>query len=459
MRRIKLFTVFMALFIILGATKAYSQISVSPWKMHEGNEGVIEFRNEYNGDPRAYEKMTIPGKNDNGWKDAPKDANGNVYFDRSSTVRCLQQLDFTYFQTIVNIPANTTINEFRVSYDKADDGARIYFFNSKFPYGTCEPYADLIISKSRNNVGSVNLKDKIAPGENRVVIVQFDDCADRNSVHNIHISINGSEIKPVATKTATVALKNDPNGGVTIFEHTNFRGRKLTLGVGTYDITETEFNDIVSSIKVQEGYKVTLYRDWKTTGSKVGITADVNDLASLKFDEITSSLVIERISAPSSATALPDKFKVHAFSVNQGLNDKDDYWFALHPNNTRGVVKSSKGLVNGTKWMEIERVNLDNNTIAFKVLNAGADMYLVARNNKEVHVEKVTGNEIPDGAKFKTVVALTSAKGSQENNYRSFESIKFPAHFLRHQGFLLFVHPSNNTELFKQDASWLIQKM
>ncbi len=788
-----LFTALVVLFFVYG--KVNSQ-TVSPWRIHEGNEGVVQFMNAFNGDPRAYDKMKIPAKDDTGWKDAPKDANGNVYLDRSSTLRCLQELDFTYFETTVNIPANMTVNEFKVSYDKADDGARIYFFNSKFPGGTFDPTADLIISQGRDNTGSVNLKDKIAAGDNRVVIVQFDDCADRNSVHNIKIAVNGKQITPEVVKTASaavkpapaVALKSDPKGGVTIYEHINFGGRTCSFGVGTYDITATEYNDIISSIKVMSGWKVTIYEHWQTTGANVEITSDVADLNSVKFNDIMSGLVVERVSASSAggvsvakgkqckassvayggvasracdgntngafglgscthtndendpwwevdlgsiydvskitiwnrtdeccwnrlqgfyvmcsetaitsnstasewqykggscsfssasqtslsldgnkrcryvricipgsmkvlslaevevfgqvsknqtataittasssktsvgggsnlcvgkqckassvayggvasracdgntngvfgqnscthtndendpwwevdlgsiydvskitiwnrtdeccwnrlqgfyvmcsetaitsnstasewqykggscsfsiasqtnlsldgnkrcryvricipgsmkvlslaevevfgqlakdqtvkantaaaATSLPDKFKVLAFSVHQGKQEQDKYWFATANGNTRGSILSTSKLVNGSKWMEIQHMDLGGNVFAFKVMNAGDDMYLVARDNKEVHIEKAAGGKVPEGAKFKTVSALTTAKNANANDFRSFESVKFGGHFLRHAGYVLFVHPNDNSELFKQDASWLIEKM
>ncbi len=946
-----LFTALVVLFFVYGKVNGQT---VSPWRIHEGNEGVVQFMNAFNGDPRAYDKMKIPAKDDAGWKDAPKDANGNVYLDRSSTLRCLQELDFTYFETTVNIPANMTVNEFKVSYDKADDGARIYFFNSKFPGGTFDPTADLIISQGRDNTGSVNLKDKIAAGDNRVVIVQFDDCADRNSVHNIKIAVNGKQIAPaVASKAQASTIKSDPNGGVTIFEHLNYGGRKCSFGVGSYDITASEYNDIISSIKVMSGWKVTIFEHWKTSGAQVEITSDVADLNTFKFNDIMSGLVVERVSSSAgvniakgkqckasseayggvasracdgntngafgqnscthtkdendpwweidlgsiydvskitiwnrtdeccwnrlqgfyvmcsetaitsnstsaewqykggscsfnsasqtnlsldgnkrcryirvcipgsmkvlslaevevfgqvsknqtatavttsssskgsagvniakgkqckasseayggvasracdgntngafgqnscthtndendpwweldlgaiydvskiniwnrtdeccwnrlqgfyvmcsetaitsnstasewqykggscsfssasqtnlslegnkrcryvrvcipgsmkvlslaevevfgqvsknqtatavttsssskgsagggasistgkqckassvahggvasracdgntngaygqnscthtndendpwwevdlgaiydvskitiwnrtdeccwnrlqgfyvmcsetaitsnstasewqykggscsfssasqtslsldgnkrcryirvcipgnmkvlslaevevfgqlskeqtasatataaAATSLPDKFKVLAFSVHEGKQEQDKYWFAINNGGSRGSILSTSKLVNGSKWMEIQRMDLGNNVFAFKVNNAGDDMYLVARDNKEVHIEKAAGGKVPEGAKFKTVAALTSSKGANANNFRSFESVKFAGHFLRHSGYVLFVHTNNNTELFKQDASWLIEKM
>ena len=111
------------------------------------------------------------------------------------------------------------------------------------------------------------------------------------------------------------------------------------------------------------------------------------------------------------------------------------------------------------KWMEIQSIDLGNDTYAFKVTNAGADMYLTARDNKEVHVDNAAGGQIPEGAKFKSVSPMTSAPGAQELNFRSFQSVKFADHYLRHSGFVMFVTTSNGSELFKQDASWLIEKM
>lgn len=608
MNVMKSFTILMMLFIVFGPSQANSQISVSPWEIHEGTEGVLKHSSNIHGDPSAYKLMKIPGAKDAGWKPAPKDAKGNVSMKRSSVLRCREEVDFTYFQTIVNIPANTTVTDFKVSYDNADDGARIYFFNSKFPNGTFDEKSDLIGKHA--NFASTNLKDKVVTGENRIVIVQFDDCADNNSIDGIRVTVNGKEVAP------------QQNTGVcTVFEHINYGGKSKSFDVGIHKLAGTDFNDIISSVKIQNGYSVVVYEHDQTRGKSTVYNSDIASLVNTGFNDVISTIEIvkgntaapasfsENIAkgkqckassvsfggaasravdgntngaysnnscthtndennpwwevdlgavydisriviwnrtddccwnrlqgfyvmvseqaitgcdtasqfqfktggslsftnssqsnitldgnkkgryvrifiqgntktlslaevevfgqisktqaavTPEASTVLPDKFKVHAFSVHEGKQEKDDYWFALNANNSRGVILNGGKLVNGAKWMEIQRVDLGNNMIAFKIENAGTDMYLIAKDNKEVHVEKAVGGKVPDGAKFKTVVPLTSAKGANENNYRSFESIKFPNHFLRHQGYILFVHTNNNTELFKQDASWLIQKM
>lgn len=194
-----------------------------------------------------------------------------------------------------------------------------------------------------------------------------------------------------------------------------------------------------------------LYQDFYSISIKILSLAEVEIFGQPSKAQTSST--------NSSATSLPDKFKVLAFSVNQGKQEQDKYWFATNNGGSRGTILSTSKLINGSKWMEIQRIDLGNNIFVFKVLNAGTDMYLTAKDNKEVHIEKAVEAKIPEGAKFKTVVALTSAKGANENNYRSFESVKFSGHYLRHKGYVLFVHPTDNTELFKQDASWLIEKM
>lgn len=522
MKLLKLFT----LLVGFGSLNAVAQIKVKPWVMNEGSEGVITQNLSIHGDPNAYKFAKIPSANDGGWKAAPIDAQGNVSMDRGSVIKCLEEIDFTYFQTTVTIPANTNVSDFKVSYDNADDGARIYFFNSKFPNGTFDANSDLVGKHA--NFASTNLKDKVVAGENRIVIVQFDDCADANSIHGIRVTVNGKEIvAAVAPQVATGpniakgktcrsssvnfggaasrAVDGNTNGeygknSTTHSQDENNPWWEVDLGA-YYDVTKIVIwnrtddccwnrlsgfyvmgsDQAITANSTDSQYQYKSGGAYSfTSGSQTNMTLDGNKrcryirifipgnikILSLAEVEVFGQMSQKQSATSASttptkvvATSLPDKFKVHAFSVNEGKKEQDDYWFALKNNNTRGSILSTAKLVDGAKWMEIERVDLPNNAIAFKVVNAGSDMYLVARDNKEVHVEKVNGNNLPDGAKFKTISPLTSAKGANENNYRSFESVKFPNHFLRHAGYILFVNTNNNTELFKQDASWLIQKM
>lgn len=205
----KNFLKLLSLGLILGPLFAQAQNPViNTWDIHRGNEGVIAFVTKEHGDPAAYSKMSIPAPTDKGWSKAPVDEKGLVNFSETSKLKCNKELDFTYFQSYVNVPNNYKIETFNVSYDKADDGARIYIFNSKFPNGTFDEKTDLKLNKA-SHIGAVNLKDKLVPGMNRIVIVQFDDCAVHNNVKGIRLKFNGAEVP--ATANAPVPNTASPS--------------------------------------------------------------------------------------------------------------------------------------------------------------------------------------------------------------------------------------------------------
>lgn len=286
-----------ALIALSVASSGYAGITVAPWQIHEGNEGVVSHSNPTNGDRSAYAKAQIPAQNDPGWSDAPTNSAGDVFIRRSSTLVCRQQLDFTYFQTTVNVPPNTNINTFNVSYDSADDGARIYIFNSANPGGTFDQRADLVISEGRNSVGNVDLKSKIVPGPNRIVIAQFDDCADGNNLSGIRVRVDGQEIEVTQDDADSGGGGVDISGGApaTIFEHVDFNGKSQALMEGMNNGPLALGNDAASSVKVARCWKVTLYEHARGTGRELVLTADNSDLRNDNFNDIVSNVLVERV--------------------------------------------------------------------------------------------------------------------------------------------------------------------
>lgn len=142
--------------------------------------------------------------------------------------------------------------------------------------------------------------------------------------------------------------------------------------------------------------------------------------------------------------------------MHEGTQEQDTYWLALNKDDSRGRILTDAQIGAGGTLMEISTVVLGHE-VAFKVENKGADAYLVAREDKTVHVEQV-GGDVPARAKFKSTNPLTPAPAAHELNYRSFESVKFAGHYLRHRGYDMFVDekPDGGSELFNQDSSWLI---
>lgn len=281
MKGIKLLSM-SAFCLAAGSVTSFAQ-TATPWQIKTDNP-IIKFETSTDAKRKeAFSQGKIPAQNDGGWALA-KTTNGKVDYAVNSRLKgCKQELDFTYFQTIVNVPANTIINTFTVSYDVADDGARIYFFNSKNPQGKFDEKADLLGASSKKES---DLKSLVAPGENRIVIVQYDNCATKNNIQGIHLKLNGREILPEA-KPVTDAI--------TVYEHINYGGKSKKFGVGTHDITSTEFNDIISSVKIMSGYKVTLFKDWKATGNTIILNGDTPDLMKLNFNDEASTIKVEKL--------------------------------------------------------------------------------------------------------------------------------------------------------------------
>ncbi|GEM_PF-2946493 len=213
-----------------GLAQADDAIKLGDWQMHRG-EGPVALKTNGGGDPAAYTKMRIPVSGALGWEPAPMGKDGEVFFDEKSVIPCNQQVDFTYFQNTVSVPDNVDITTFSVSYDLADDGARIYLFNSKYPTGTYDEKADL----TRNSKpGSVNLASLVAKGNNRIVVAQYDNCKVLNRVHGIKISVNGIQVKagsiaagsgaPAPTPVQAAAKNEDPYAGKWYRLKTMFRG-------------------------------------------------------------------------------------------------------------------------------------------------------------------------------------------------------------------------------------------
>jgi len=165
----------------------FAQVTITPWKMNKGG-GAINYSLNSHGEPTAYSQMNIPNISDANWTPAPVNSNGEINFSaRSILSRCLQQLDFTYFETFINIPANFNVSDLNVSFTAADDGARAYIFNSSHPNGAFIGEIRLGQTAITANYASLT----VAGESNRLVIVQFDDCPSGNNLRGAKVNVNG----------------------------------------------------------------------------------------------------------------------------------------------------------------------------------------------------------------------------------------------------------------------------
>lgn len=225
-KKSRFFALLLAILLMIAATMSTvaqeaAPIERTPWQTH-GGYGVIPLHAQVpsHGDAALYEYKQVPPADDPAWEAPPLDGDGNISFSQASELpngSCYLRADFTYFQTLVEIPADTTITEFEVRFERVDDGARAYVYNSQYPDGVYQPGTDIVLGGEPK---SANLAEFIVAGEtNRVVIVQVDDCPRENNLRNAQLYVNGTvaaENPAIAPRTADpldLCLANVPEAG------------------------------------------------------------------------------------------------------------------------------------------------------------------------------------------------------------------------------------------------------
>jgi|GEM_PF-6896265 len=145
----------------------------------------------YNESTGAYANANIPDESDTGWGPAP---NGEtIGFSESSILpgNCLSSVDYTYFQTFVNVPTNTNVTQFNIVFSAIDDGGRITIFNNAYPGGVVVAGSYFTLSGG----GTADLASYITTGQNRVVVTQVDDCPTGNNLQSATIVLNGETVE------------------------------------------------------------------------------------------------------------------------------------------------------------------------------------------------------------------------------------------------------------------------
>jgi len=175
------------------------------------------------GDIRYYSYApAIPASGDAGWQQCgassvvcPNADSINMHLtSRLPGGGCFEYADFTFFQSMVSVPAGTAVTEFSIVMSGADDGARVSLFNSLYPAGlVLNPGSYIFLGGAQT---TTNLKDYVAAGEiNRVVITQVDDCPTENNLDSAVISLNGNVLPTLLTPTVATAIHNAAHATVT----------------------------------------------------------------------------------------------------------------------------------------------------------------------------------------------------------------------------------------------------
>ncbi|MHB8878135.1 MAG: MopE-related protein [Myxococcaceae bacterium] len=166
----------------------------STWQIHQGAPaGCWPLTFPSHGDPGEYLYASIPAENDTGWATHAAPA---ISFSDPSTLcgvcDCRAGGDFTYFQTLIDVPPGFTVSSLVVSIADVDDGVRVTIFNSTYPSGVVNAgsYAYL------GGGSSSNLAGYIVAGKNRIVLTHVDDCCMTRQIANATVSVNGTSLNP-----------------------------------------------------------------------------------------------------------------------------------------------------------------------------------------------------------------------------------------------------------------------
>ena len=187
-----------------------TSLGVSGWQVYsDTNIFSNPDGNQIHGDPGEYAAApAIPAVNDSGWANCGASSpyrfspyGGGHLCPSASTIGmavgsilpgCWSQLNFTYFQALVSIPANTSVSSFSVNMQGADDGARVSLVNSKYPNGVTPPISIPVSSR----VSSAEANDALrVPSRSRTAWLT----SSRSGARTMHAAYTRGSALPTTT--------------------------------------------------------------------------------------------------------------------------------------------------------------------------------------------------------------------------------------------------------------------
>ena len=87
---------------------------------------------------------------------------------------------------------------------------------------------------------------------------------------------------------------------LTVYENGDFDGIYKKIGISEVALMET-WEDRISSLKISEGYQVKIYEHAQFEGKWVALSTDQANLKKLNFNDIVSSIKVEKYNQDSHA--------------------------------------------------------------------------------------------------------------------------------------------------------------
>ena len=157
---------------------------------------------------------------------------------------------------------------------------------------------------------------------------------------------------------------NSTSGVATLYEHSNYGGRAVSLEEGSYDykdiLAKGIANDQISSLRVSDGYKVTIYDDEGFKGTSKEFTSDASYVGN-EMNDKTSSIKIEKWNGSSSVTYNTVKLSNGKYSIKSVANGK---YVAAENGGSETIVANRDSY--GGSWETFYLINNDDGTVSIK---------------------------------------------------------------------------------------------
>ena len=162
---------------------------------------------------------------------------------------------------------------------------------------------------------------------------------------------------------------NSTSGVATLYEHSNYGGWAVSLEEGSYDykdiLAKGIVNDQISSLRVSDGYKVTIYDDEGFKGKSKEFTSDASYVGD-EMNDKTSSIKIEKINNQTSTTTSYNTVKLPngKYSIKSVANEK----YVATENGGSDPIVANRDNYSGS-WETFYIVNNDDGTVSIKADN------------------------------------------------------------------------------------------
>ena len=159
---------------------------------------------------------------------------------------------------------------------------------------------------------------------------------------------------------------NSTSGVATLYEHSNYGGWAVSLEEGSYDykdiLAKGIVNDQISSLRVSDGYKVTIYDDEGFKGTSKEFTSDASYVGN-EMNDKTSSIKIEKINNQTSTTTSYNTVKLPngKYSIKSVANEK----YVAAENGGSDPIVANRDNYSGS-WETFYIVNNDDGTVSIK---------------------------------------------------------------------------------------------